>query len=471
VIGPGAVIGILGGGQLGRMTAMAAARLGYRCHVLAPEAEAPAADVAAAWTRAEYGDEAALDRFAAAVDVATLEFENVPVAALERLARRVPVRPGPAVLAVTQDRVAEKDRLRAMGAPVTGYAPVGGPGDLERALAAFGGRGVLKTTRLGYDGKGQLLLGGTGGLSPEEALERLGGPPLILEAFVDFALELSVVTARGVDGRQASYPAVENRHERHILATTTAPARVAPEVAAEAVALAERIAAGLDVVGLLAAEMFLTRDGRLLVNDLACKRADPPAAQLGPLDDRRLRGEPVRAAGARGLRAAAGRPGAVRGGRDGEPDRRGGRRALAGAPGRARRAAAPLRQGRGPAGAEDGPRHPAGRVAPGPGQAMMSGMLSLSRCAMRSLSASFCFFSRWSSTWFWCPSAESWAIRSSSARCAARSVTSRVSISRRVGSSLMRFLQRVVNEGNTRGPGAQQRRGRPAAGEAAPCSA
>jgi 5-(carboxyamino)imidazole ribonucleotide synthase len=266
VIGPGAVIGILGGGQLGRMTAMAAARLGYRCHVLAPEAEAPAADVAAAWTRAEYGDEAALDRFAAAVDVATLEFENVPVAALERLARRVPVRPGPAVLAVTQDRVAEKDRLRAMGAPVTGYAPVGGPGDLERALAAFGGRGVLKTTRLGYDGKGQLLLGGTGGLSPEEALERLGGPPLILEAFVDFALELSVVTARGVDGRQASYPAVENRHERHILATTTAPARVAPEVAAEAVALAERIAAGLDVVGLLAAEMFLTRDGRLLVN-------------------------------------------------------------------------------------------------------------------------------------------------------------------------------------------------------------
>jgi 5-(carboxyamino)imidazole ribonucleotide synthase len=269
-IGPGGTIGILGGGQLGRMTAMAAARLGYRCHVLAPEAEAPAADVAAAWTRADYGDDAALDRFAAAVDVATLEFENVPVAALERLARRVPVRPGPGVLAVTQDRVAEKDRLRAMGAPVTGYAPVDGPADLGRALRAFGGRGVLKTTRLGYDGKGQLLLGGPGGgPSPEEALARLGGPPLILEAFVDFALELSVVTARGTDGRQASYPAVENRHERHILATTTAPARVPPEVAAEAVALAERIAGGLGVVGLLAVEMFLTRDGRLLVNELA----------------------------------------------------------------------------------------------------------------------------------------------------------------------------------------------------------
>jgi 5-(carboxyamino)imidazole ribonucleotide synthase len=268
VIGPGAVIGILGGGQLGRMTAMAAARLGYRCHVLAPEAEAPAADVAAAWTRAEYGDEAALDRFAAAVDVATLEFENVPVAALERLGRSVPVRPGPGVLAVTQDRVAEKDRLRAMGAPVTGYAAIGDPGGLERALAGFGGRGVLKTTRLGYDGKGQLLLGP--GSSAAEAFERLGGPPLILEAFVDFALELSVVTARDLDGRQASYPPVENRHERHILATTTAPARVPPEVAAEAVALAERIAADLGVVGLLAVEMFLARDGRgLLVNELA----------------------------------------------------------------------------------------------------------------------------------------------------------------------------------------------------------
>lgn len=268
VLPPGSTIGILGGGQLGRMTALAAARLGYRCHVFAPGAEAPAAEVAAAWTRATYEDETALDRFAATVDVVTLEFENVPVAALERLAARVPTRPGAEVLRATQDRVAEKDRLVAAGAPVTGYAPIDDARrDLGPALARLGGRGVLKTTRMGYDGKGQLAV--DAGMDLAEASHRLGGPPLILEAFVDFELELSVVTARGIDGRQASYPAVENRHEHHILATTTAPARVAPAVAAEAVALAERIAADLGVVGLLAVEMFLTRDGRLLVNELA----------------------------------------------------------------------------------------------------------------------------------------------------------------------------------------------------------
>jgi 5-(carboxyamino)imidazole ribonucleotide synthase len=249
------------------MTATAAARLGYRCHIFAPEAEAPAADVAAAWTRADYADEAALDRFAAAVDVVTLEFENVPVAALERLARRVPVRPGPAVLAVTQDRLAEKDALRAIGVPVTGYARVESAADLERALADLGPRAVLKTTRLGYDGKGQLLLDRDAGA--EAAVERLGGPPLILEAFVDFALECSVVTARGVDGARVSYPPVENRHRHHILATTIAPAAFDPALAAEAVRLAEHVAAELDLVGLMGVEMFLTRDGRLLVNELA----------------------------------------------------------------------------------------------------------------------------------------------------------------------------------------------------------
>jgi 5-(carboxyamino)imidazole ribonucleotide synthase len=249
------------------MTAMAAARLGYRCHIFAPEAEAPAADVAAAWTRADYADEAALDRFAAAVDVVTLEFENVPVAALERLARRVPVRPGPAVLAVTQDRLAEKDALRAMGVPVTGYARIEGAADLERALRDLGPRAVLKTTRFGYDGKGQLLLDRD--VDAANAVDRLGGPPLILEAFVDFALECSVVTARGVEGAQASFPPVENRHEHHILATTIAPAAFEPALAAEAVRMAERIAADLGLVGLLGVEMFLARDGRLLVNELA----------------------------------------------------------------------------------------------------------------------------------------------------------------------------------------------------------
>ena len=160
-LAPGATIGILGGGQLGRMTAMAAARLGYRCHIFAPEAEAPAADVAAAWTRAAYEDEAALDRFADAVQVVTLEFENVPVAALERLRGRVPVRPGPELLRGHPGPAGREGCVcAAIGAPVTGYARIETEADLARALEQLGGRGVLKTVRLGYDGKGQLLLDG-----------------------------------------------------------------------------------------------------------------------------------------------------------------------------------------------------------------------------------------------------------------------------------------------------------------------
>ena len=265
-IAPGATIGILGGGQLGRMTAMAAARLGYRCHVLAPEADSPAADVSAAFTRADYGDEAALTAFASEADVVTLEFENVPVAAVEFLARRLPVRPGAAVLRVTQDRLAEKDFLVALGVPVTGYARVEHGGDLAAARARLG-PGVLKTVRLGYDGKGQLRVDAA--TDPDQAVARLGQPVLIHEAWVDFALELSVVTARSPRGEVASFVPVENRHRDHILEVTEAPAAISPVVADEAVALAERIARALDVEGLLAVEMFLTRDGRLLVNELA----------------------------------------------------------------------------------------------------------------------------------------------------------------------------------------------------------
>ena len=266
-IPPGSTIGILGGGQLGRMTAVAAARLGYRCHILAPEPVSPAADVAAAWTRADYDDSAALDAFAAAVDVVTLEFENVPVDALRHLAGMVPVRPGAGVLAVTQDRILEKDFLTRIGVPVTDYAAIGSADDLNAGLIRFDRRGVLKTTRFGYDGKGQLLLGP--GDDAADALDALGGGPLILEAFVDFALELSVITARAPDGTQTSFPACENRHRDHILAQTIAPAPVTPAQAEETTALALRIAAALDLEGLLAVEMFLTPDGRILVNELA----------------------------------------------------------------------------------------------------------------------------------------------------------------------------------------------------------
>lgn len=266
MIGPGATIGILGGGQLGRMTALAAARLGYRCHVFAPEPEAPASDVAC-WTRAPYADLAALDRFAETVDLVTLEFENLPVASLEHLARKVPVRPGARVLAVTQDRLAEKAFLAGHGIALAPWHPVRSPAEAEAALAAVGGRGILKTTRLGYDGKGQRTVDTADGA--RAAFATLGGGDLVMEGFVDFLLELSVVTARDPAGRLRSYPPVENRHENHILRTTLAPAAIPAQTAQTAIAMAETIAQALQVEGLVAVEMFLARDGAVLVNELA----------------------------------------------------------------------------------------------------------------------------------------------------------------------------------------------------------
>jgi 5-(carboxyamino)imidazole ribonucleotide synthase len=248
------------------MTAMAAARLGYRCHIFAPEPDSPAADVASGFTCAGYDDVAALRAFAEAVDVVTLEFENVPVAALDHLAGLRPGRPSAAVLRVTQDRLAEKDFVVGLGIPVTAYAAIGSAADLRRAMAELG-PGVLKATRLGYDGKGQVRVGARSDLAA--AVASLRQDVLIHEAWVDFALELSVITARSPMGAVASYVPVENRHRHHILDVTLAPAELAPQTAAEAVSMAERIAVALELEGLLAVEMFLTRDGRLLVNELA----------------------------------------------------------------------------------------------------------------------------------------------------------------------------------------------------------
>ncbi len=266
-LAPGACIGVMGGGQLGRMTALAAARLGYRCHVFAPEPDGPAAQVTNRATVAAYDDPAALERFAAAVDVVTIEFENLPVAPLARLAELVPVRPAPAVLAICQDRLREKAFLTGIGVATAPWRPVQGADELARAQAELAGPLVLKTARLGYDGKGQI------GLAPEDdpaaAWDRFGQVPGIAEARVDFACEVSVITARGEDGSQISYPAVENRHRAHVLAQTIAPARIGAGLAAEARAVAERIARELELVGLLAVEMFVTRGQRLLVNELA----------------------------------------------------------------------------------------------------------------------------------------------------------------------------------------------------------
>ena len=266
-IPPGSTIGILGGGQLGRMTALAAARLGYRCHVFDPQADPPGALVAAAHTRAGFDDRQALARFAEAVDVVTLEWENVPTACLEFLASRVGVHPGASVLAVCQERVAEKRFVEGLGIGVTRFAAVAAEADLPAALAQVGLPAILKTTRLGYDGKGQATLR-TPGDGPV-ALAQIGGGPAILEAFVAFEVELSVVTARGQDGSLASFDPVENRHAQHVLDVTLAPARLSDRQRRAAVAIAERITTALGLVGVLGVEMFMTDAGELLVNELA----------------------------------------------------------------------------------------------------------------------------------------------------------------------------------------------------------
>jgi 5-(carboxyamino)imidazole ribonucleotide synthase len=264
---PGATIGILGGGQLGRMTAMAAARLGYRAHIFASEADSPAEQVAAGATVASYDNAVAIARFAEEVDVATFEFENIPAAAVRKFAALKPVMPRPEILEITQDRLREKNFLRAMGVATTDYREIHDAAALGRALGALKARAVLKSARMGYDGKGQVAVASD--TSPEDAWCEMGGPRGILEGFVDFQCEVSVIVARGADGQMAAYPAVENRHVNHILDTTIAPAALSPELAREAESIARDIAARLDLVGVLAVEMFVTKAGRLLVNELA----------------------------------------------------------------------------------------------------------------------------------------------------------------------------------------------------------
>jgi 5-(carboxyamino)imidazole ribonucleotide synthase len=264
---PNATIGLVGGGQLGRMSALAAARLGYRCHILTREHDSPAAQVSHGVTISDYNDPVSLREFAAAVDVISFEFENISAEGLDLLAALKPVRPAPAILRVSQDRVAEKSFVNQRGIGTAPWRRVTSLDELAAAAAALGFPSVLKTTREGYDGKGQAIL-----RAPEDlahAFERLTPKPLILEGFVDYAMELSVVVGRGADGALSAFDAVENRHRDHILDLTLAPARVPAAVAEAARAIAHDIATGLDLVGLLAVEMFLDRDGRVLVNEIA----------------------------------------------------------------------------------------------------------------------------------------------------------------------------------------------------------
>lgn len=262
----GSTIGILGGGQLGRMLALAAARLGMKTHIFCPDAESPAFDVTPRRTVAAYDDEAALASFADAVDVVTYEFENVPVATARFLAARKPVYPDANALEIAQDRLREKAFIAAQGITVAPYRAVRSLADLEAAVAALGTPAVLKTTRLGYDGKGQQILRAPIDAAP--AFAALEPKPLVLEAFVPFDKEISVVVARGRDETIAAFEPAENVHRRHILHTSTVPAGISAEAAAEAIAAAGRIAGALDYVGVLGVEFFVSGQ-TLLVNEIA----------------------------------------------------------------------------------------------------------------------------------------------------------------------------------------------------------
>jgi 5-(carboxyamino)imidazole ribonucleotide synthase len=263
---PGATLGVLGGGQLGRMFTLRARTMGYRVVVLDPDPESPAGQIADHHIQAGYEDEAALGELALC-DAVTTEFENVPAAALERLSRSTLVRPGAQAVAIAQDRIAEKTFLQRSGFPTAPFRPVESSAGLPAALSAVRLPALLKTSRLGYDGKGQATI-----LAPadaEEAFLRLGNVACVLEERLSLEMELSVVLARGEDGEVAAFPTGENRHRNGILETTVVPARVAPALAREATALALRVAKSLEYVGVLGVELFVANGRQLYVNEIA----------------------------------------------------------------------------------------------------------------------------------------------------------------------------------------------------------
>ncbi|WP_246748915.1 5-(carboxyamino)imidazole ribonucleotide synthase [Rhizobium setariae] len=260
-------IGIIGGGQLGRMLAIAASRLNFQIIILEPQPDCPAAQLANEQIVAAYDDRDALQRLAEACDVVTYEFENVPVQAARFLEKLVPVYPPAQALEVAQDRLVEKQYLNACGIPTAGFRSVDSQQDLEKALAEFGGEGVLKTRRLGYDGKGQAVF--RKGDAATGAYDRLGGVPLILESFVPFVREISVIAARDLDGRIECYDPAENIHRNGILDTSTLPANISTGVATQARDCAVRLLSALDYVGVLGIEFFVTADDKLIANEIA----------------------------------------------------------------------------------------------------------------------------------------------------------------------------------------------------------
>jgi 5-(carboxyamino)imidazole ribonucleotide synthase len=267
---PGATIGILGGGQLGRMLAMAAQQLGLKVHIYSPDKDSCAFDVVRTFTCAAYEDEAALGRFAGSVDVITYEFENVPAKTAAYLAKRKPVLPNPRVLELTQDRLIEKNFISELKVAVAPYAPVHSASQLAAGIEKVGLPAVLKTTTMGYDGKGQVKI--QKGDDPNAAWRSLKNKACILEGFVNFEREVSVIAARSADGHVECFEVTENEHRDHILHISKVPAKVTPAVEAEARKIATRIAKAFDYVGVFAVEMFVVRKGKkqtVLVNEIA----------------------------------------------------------------------------------------------------------------------------------------------------------------------------------------------------------
>jgi 5-(carboxyamino)imidazole ribonucleotide synthase len=264
---PGSAIGVLGSGQLGRMFAMAARRMGYRVHTLSPDQDTPTGQVADVEVNAAYEDLDAIAKFARAVSVVTFEFENVPAATAAAAERNAPVRPAGHVLHTTQHRLREKTFLSRAGLPVTPFRRVTSVEDLAAAARELGLPAILKTADFGYDGKGQFRIADASELA--RGWQGVGERESVLEAFVDFEREISVVAARGADGEFVHYGAIENQHRNGILNTSLAPARVSESVVRQAVEITREVLEKLDVTGVLCVEFFVCRDGRLLINELA----------------------------------------------------------------------------------------------------------------------------------------------------------------------------------------------------------
>jgi len=268
VIPPGSTIGIIGSGQLGRMLAIAAAEMGYHCHIYSPDMDAPAYEAAKTFTVSSFTNPESLERFAAKADVITYEFENIEAAPLATIPSKHKIFPSVEVLQTSQHRVLEKEAVNKLGVATAPFVPVSSLEELKAATEKLGFPCVLKTCRMGYDGKGQWMLRSEADLKPS-LLEGDGGYTFILEGFIPFTMEISVIVARSANGEVKCYCPVQNIHKNHILSETIAPAPISEALAKKAEAIAVKIAEGLNLVGLMAVEMFVTNDDEILVNELA----------------------------------------------------------------------------------------------------------------------------------------------------------------------------------------------------------